>query len=88
MSIPSGATKVTYTFGVTNPDEVLYDRKEFELPSSPVWSSQEMNDQVETMMNNYLEDINTTYPSSGGYTVEASRSYTCQGIEGDTWPTP
>lgn len=90
MSVPSGAMKVTYEFSVTNPEEVMYERREFELNSlsTQVWSQQESNNQIETMMDNYLEDINTTYPVSGGYTVGASRSYTCQNIEGDTWPTP
>ncbi|QEQ93608.1 hypothetical protein SEA_ZUKO_30 [Streptomyces phage Zuko] len=90
MSIPAGANKVTYRFGVTNPDEVLFDVREFTLGGNPtnVWSLQQTNDQIQTMMDNYLEDVNAAYPASGGYTVQASRTYTCQNVEGDTWPTP
>jgi hypothetical protein len=90
VSVPAGASEVSYGFTVSNPDEVFNDRRVFQLApvSDSVWSLQQTNDAIEAMMDSYLEDINLTYPASGGYTVDAFRSYTCQNVEGDTWPTP
>ena len=92
MAIPTGSDRVVYRLGVTDINgEVFNDQREFNLAdgiSTQVWSAQDTNDQVEVMMDNYLDTINTTYPASAGYTVNASRDYKAQGLTGDTWPTP
>lgn len=90
MAIPDGAFEVTYRIGVQNSEGDVFNLipRTFALSDdSPIRTVVQTDAEYEAVMDSILEDTNATYPASGGYTVNAGRSYTCT-QDGDTWPTP
>lgn len=93
MSVPENSTEVSYTFNVMDggSNEVFSDSRKYNLihqGNYSIWSLQRVSDEVESMMDSYRQDINATYPASGGFTLSASRRFTQvnQNVVGDAWP--
>lgn len=94
MSVPENSTEVSYFFTVMDTgtsEEVFSDTRKYNLvhmSNYSIWSLQRVSDEVEAMMNSYREDINTTYPTSGGFELTALRRFTQinTNVAGDAWP--
>lgn len=100
MSIPTGATEVTYSFPIEKELEPgLWDFRDdggtFIFSLSPITDAgssvdvtpQERSDMAEAAMDSYLSNLTEAVSGASDYRVSASRSYTMPNQTGDTWPT-
>ena len=66
--------------------EVFNDMLTFPLHGSSVQSAQKMDERIQSIMDEYLEDLRNNYPEELGFEVKASRDYAARAIIGDPWP--
>lgn len=88
MSVPSGAFEVRYQVSVGNLDGDVFvpPARVFPLEADGQFRTvAQLDAEYQAVMDSYVEEVNTAYPASGGYTVNGDRTYTCRQT-GDTWP--
>ena len=100
MSIPTGTTKVTYSFPLekmVEPDiwDTYHHAGTFVFPLYPLsdgessldLTPQELSDLAESAMDNYLSNLTGAISGSPNYRVTASRVYAVPDESGDPWPS-
>lgn len=91
MSSANGANRITYVFTVKdeNQEVVLQDSRTYDplaYADPTIWGYQRTIDEIQLMMEKYLEEVNETFPTSAGYTLNTNRTYDTIGNLDEGWP--